>query len=145
GRGPGVLPDSSLEKLPWGRGELLREGKRVALLGFGSLVSLCEAVGEVLDGSVANMRFIKPLDEALVRELAGTHELLVTVEENAVMGGAGSAVAEVLSDAGICVPLLQFGLLDRYIDQGTQSQQLEEAGLDRESLLSRIRQRLEDL
>ncbi|RTZ71777.1 MAG: 1-deoxy-D-xylulose-5-phosphate synthase [Gammaproteobacteria bacterium] len=145
GRGPGVLPDSSLEKLPWGRGELLRKGKRVALLGFGSLVSLCEAVGEALDGSVANMRFIKPVDEALVRELAGTHELLVTVEENAVMGGAGSAVAEVLSDAGICVPLLQFGLLDRYIDQGTQSQQLEEAGLDRESLLSRIRQRLEDL
>ena len=145
GRGPGVMPDIGLEPLPWGRGELLREGKRVALLGFGSLVSLCESVGEALDGSVANMRFIKPLDEALVRELAGTHQLLVTVEENAVMGGAGSAVAEVLNAAGIGVPLLQFGLPDRYIEQGSQSQQLEEAGLDRESLLSRIRQRLEDL
>jgi len=145
GRGPGVMPDSSLETLPWGKGELLRQGRRVALLGFGSMVSLCESLGETLDGSVANMRFIKPLDEALVRELAAAHELLVTVEENAVMGGAGSAVAEVLNAAGISVPLLQFGLPDRYIEQGTQQQQLEDAGLEREPLLARIRQRLEAL
>jgi len=145
GKGPGVVPEEGLETLPWGRGELRRRGGRVALLGFGVMVGLCEAVAEELDATVANMRFVKPLDEALVLELARSHELLVTVEENTLMGGAGSAVAELLAAEGIEVPLLQFGIPDRYIEQGTQTEQLEEAGLTTARLLGAVRERLEAL
>jgi len=143
GKGPGVVPDTTLDTLPWGRGEVVRRGRRVALLGFGSLVSLCLEVAEELDATVANMRFVKPLDEALVAELAARHELLVSVEENALMGGAGSAVAEFLNGAAITTPLLQFGLPDRYIEQGTQAEQLAMAGLTREELLTAIQARLD--
>jgi 1-deoxy-D-xylulose-5-phosphate synthase len=142
GKGPGQLPGDTLDILPWGKGEIRRHGGTVALLCFGSLLGLGERLAEELDATLANMRFIKPLDEALVQELAGSHRLLVTLEENAVMGGAGSAVAELLHREGIGVELLQFGLPDRYIDQGSQQDQLEEAGLDREQLLERIRRRL---
>ncbi len=142
GTGPGAVLSEGLETLPWGRGELRRRGGRVALLGFGVMLALCEAVAEELEATVANMRFIKPLDEALVLELARSHELLVTVEENTLMGGAGSAVAELLAAEGIEVSLLQFGIPDRYIEQGTQAEQLEEAGFTRGRLLDAIRQRL---
>ena len=142
GKGPGRDPGDSLEPLPWGKGEIRSRGKDVALLCFGSLVDLGEKLGGELGASVANMRFIKPLDRELVLELAGSHELLVTLEENAVMGGAGSAVAELLHEEGLNVPMMQFGLPDRYIGQGTQAEQLEEAGLVRERLLEQIRRRL---
>ncbi len=142
GTGPGMTPGEGLETLPWGRGEVRRRGSRVAILGFGSLVDLGAEVAEALDATLANMRFIKPLDEALVLELARGHELLVTLEENALMGGAGSAVAELLHREGMTVPLLQFGLPDRYIGQGTRAEQLEEAGLTRERILAAVRGRL---
>lgn len=142
GKGPGRLPDDTLETLPWGKGEIRRRGGEVALLCFGSLLELGEQLADELDATLANMRFIKPLDEALVKELAASHRLLVTLEENAVMGGAGSAVAELLHEEGVGVDLLQFGLPDRYIDQGSQQEQLEEAGLTRERLLEKIRRRL---
>ncbi len=143
GQGPGAVPMEGLETLPWGKGEVRRRGSRVALLGFGSLVALCEAVAGELDATVANMRFVKPLDETLVRELAEDHELLVTVEENAAMGGAGAAVSECLDRLGIEVRRLHFGLPDRYIEQGTQAEQLEEAGLTAAELLASIRRRLD--
>ncbi len=142
GTGPGVAPSEGLEELPWGKGEIRRRGRAVALLCFGSLLSLGGEVAEELDATLVNMRFIKPLDEGLVRELAAAHRLLVTLEENALMGGAGSAVAELVNAEGLEVSLLQFGLPDDYIEQGTQAEQLEEAGLTRERLLDAIRRRL---
>ncbi len=142
GTGPGTQPAEGLEALPWGKGEIRRHGRGVALLCFGSLVTLGGEVAEELDATLVNMRFIKPLDEALVRELTASHRLLVTLEENALMGGAGSAVAELVNNEGLEASLLQFGLPDRYIEQGTQAEQLEEAGLTRERLLDAIRRRL---
>jgi 1-deoxy-D-xylulose-5-phosphate synthase len=142
GTGPGVQPPVALATLPWGKGELRRQGMDIAILAFGSQVALAEQVAEQLGASVANMRFIKPLDEALVLQLASSHRLLVTLEENAVMGGAGSAVAECLSAHDCTVPLLHFGLPDRYQEQGTQAEQLTDAGLTPEAVIARIRQAL---
>jgi 1-deoxy-D-xylulose-5-phosphate synthase len=142
GSGPGVTPCEAMTALEIGRGQWRRKGNRVALLAFGSLLATAFVVGETLDASVVNMRFVKPLDEALVRELASTHELLVTLEENVVAGGAGSAVAEALAAAGLATPLLQLGLPDRYIDHGEQAQLLAEAGLDAPSVLQAIQRRL---
>ena len=95
-----------------------------------------------LDATVANMRFVKPLDDALVAELAGSHDLLVTVEENAVMGGAGSAVLESLQKSGIKAPVLLLGLPDRFIDHGDPALQLASCGLDRDGILKSIRAKL---
>ncbi len=142
GRGPGVLPGTGLDILPWGRGEIRREGANVAILAFGTPLQTALAVGEALGATVANMRFVKPLDRDLVQRLAETHELLVTLEENVVMGGAGSAVDECLAELGLRPVLLNLGLPDRYIEQATQAEQLAEAGLDRDSVLRRIRQAL---
>ena len=98
--------------------------------------------GEALDATVANMRFVKPLDEALVRELAGSHDLLVTVEEGVIAGGAGSAVLEALQRGANKTPVLQLGLPDRFIDQGDPGVQLAAAGLDRDGIVKSIRERL---
>jgi 1-deoxy-D-xylulose-5-phosphate synthase len=127
-----------------GKAELRREGPRggVAILVFGSLLApALEAAGE-LDATVANMRFVKPIDQALVVDLAAKHDLLVTVEENAVMGGAGSAVAEVLAAQNIGTPLLQLGFPDRFIDHGDQMQLLASIGLDQAGIVAAIRARL---
>jgi 1-deoxy-D-xylulose-5-phosphate synthase len=144
GMGPGAMPAEDLAALPWGRAELRRQGHEVALLAFGTQVRLAEQVAEQLDATVANMRFVKPLDEALVLELAARHGLLVTLEENVVMGGAGSAVSECLSAHDCRVPLIHFGLPDRFQGQASQAEQLEEAGLAPELVLARIRQALAD-
>ena len=101
GSGPGVAIRKAMQALPIGKGEVRRQGARIAILAFGSMLAPALAAAEELDATVANMRFVKPLDEALVEQLAREHELLVTVEENAVMGGAGSAVAEYLAAAGL--------------------------------------------
>ncbi len=130
GSGPGTEPVAVLETLPMGRGELRRQGSGVALLAFGSLLGPALAAGEALDASVANMRFVKPLDEALIRRLGAEHELLVTLEENVVAGGAGSAVGEWLNAQGIQVRLLQLGLPDRFIEQASPAEQLADCGLD---------------
>jgi 1-deoxy-D-xylulose-5-phosphate synthase len=139
GTGPGVAVDRSAPALAIGRGELRRRGRVVAVLSFGTTLETALAVGEALNASVANMRFVKPLDEQLVLELADAHELLVTLEENAVQGGAGSAVDEVLLAAGRRLAVINQGLPDRFIDHATQAEQREAAGLDATHVLARIR------
>ena len=142
GAGTGVEISKEMTALPIGRGEIRRKGKAVAILAFGSMVKpALDAAGE-LDATVANMRFVKPLDRDLVLQLAGSHDLLVTVEENVIAGGAGSAVLEALQAAGSRVPVLQLGLPDRFIDQGDPGIQLAHAGLTREGILKSIRERL---
>ena len=142
GSGPGVMANQEMRALPVGKGELRREGRRVAILAFGSMLAPSLAAGEQLDATVANMRFIKPLDAELVLRLAREHELLVTVEENAVQGGAGSAVAECLQQHGVAVPLLQLGLPDDFIEQGDHAQMLADCGLDAAGLVASIEKRL---
>jgi 1-deoxy-D-xylulose-5-phosphate synthase len=131
-----------MEALPLGKAEVRREGKRVAILAFGSMLKPSLDAGAELDATVVNMRFVKPLDVDLVAQLAASHELLVTVEENAVMGGAGSAVAEALAGRGLATPLLQLGIPDRFVDHGEQAQVLASVGLDRAGILASIRARL---
>jgi 1-deoxy-D-xylulose-5-phosphate synthase len=142
GSGPGVPIEKEMRALPVGRAEVRREGRRVAILAFGTLLKSALDAGAELDATVVNMRFVKPLDEALVAQLARTHALLVTLEENAVMGGAGSAVAESLAAQAIVVPLLHLGLPDRFVDHGDQNQLLASVGLDRDGVLAAVRARL---
>lgn len=130
GSGCGNLPDTHLDTLPVGKGEQLRTGKEVALLAFGSMVAPALAAGDELDATVANMRFIKPIDADLVEQLARNHSLLVSIEENALIGGAGSEVARVLAERGLQTPLIRLGLPDRFIDHGEQGQLLADLGLD---------------
>jgi len=130
GVGPGVAVDPEAPALPIGRGVRVREGRRVAMLAFGTMVVPALEVAEELDATVANMRFVKPLDRELILALAREHALLVTLEENTVAGGAGSAVTELLAAEGVVVPVLQLGLPDRNIDHATQAEQLAECGLD---------------
>ena len=142
GAGPGVAPRTEMQALELGKGEVRRSGKRVAILAFGSVLAAALEAGEAIDATVANMRFAKPLDEALAVEMAKTHELVVTVEEHAVLGGAGSAVAESLAAHGIAAPVLHLGLPDRFVDHGDAHQLLAMVGLDRDGILKSVRERL---
>lgn len=130
GSGPGVAVPQHLDTLPIGKGELRRRGQRVALLAFGAVLPAALQAGEELDATVVNMRFVKPLDGELLRELARTHEGFVTLEDNVVMGGAGSAVLEFLAAEGIAMPVLQLGLPDRFQEHASREHLLAEAGLD---------------
>ncbi|MBC7514134.1 MAG: 1-deoxy-D-xylulose-5-phosphate synthase [Herminiimonas sp.] len=141
GAGIGAAIEPGLATLPIGQAELRRQGKSVAILAFGTMVAPSLEAGEVLDATVVNMRFIKPLDVAIVRELAATHDALVTVEEGCIMGGAGAAVAEALAAEGIVKPLLMLGLPDRFIDHGDVAQLLVGCGLDGAGIAASIRQR----
>jgi len=141
GGGTGVVPAMNLDTLPVGKGEIRRRGQGVALLAFGSLVAAALAAGDALDATVVNMRFVKPLDEALIVDLAGNHSLLVSIEENAVIGGAGSEIERVLAERGLTVPVLRLGLPDRFIDHGEQSQLLAELGLDKDGIIDAVRAR----
>ncbi|HEV2220714.1 MAG TPA: 1-deoxy-D-xylulose-5-phosphate synthase [Casimicrobiaceae bacterium] len=149
GTGPGVAVDPALAPLPVGKGEMRRQARRrsqrIAILAFGSLLYPALAAAEELDASVANMRFVKPLDTELVRALAEGHDALVTIEENVVAGGAGSAVAEYLASEGVLVPMLHLGLPDRFIDHGDPAFLLAQVGLDAKgiaaSVLARFAQR----
>jgi 1-deoxy-D-xylulose-5-phosphate synthase len=145
GTGPGTNIETAMTALPIGKGLLKREGQRVAILGFGTLVNTALLAAEDLNASVCDMRFVKPIDETLIAEMASTHDLLVTLEENAVQGGAGAAVNEYLAQAGIVMPILNLGLPDTFIDHGTHGQMLQDAGLDRAGIEARIRCRLEQL
>jgi 1-deoxy-D-xylulose-5-phosphate synthase len=140
GSGGGSVPDADLEPLPFGRGEIRREGREVAFLAFGSMLAPALAAGAQLDASVANMRFIKPLDTDLIEQLARNHSLLVSIEENTVIGGAGSEVARVLAERGLVTPLLRLGLPDRFIDHGEQGQLLAELGLDAAGIVAAVTQ-----
>jgi 1-deoxy-D-xylulose-5-phosphate synthase len=130
GSGPGAAISPGLEPLPIGRGTIRRRGRRVALLAFGAPLAAALEAAEVFDATVADMRFVKPLDEALLAELARTHEILITIEENAIAGGAGSAVNEWLAAAGFGVRARQLGIPDRFIPHGDRGAQLAECGLD---------------
>ncbi len=130
GTGPGASVEREMSALPIGKGEIRRHGKQIAILAFGSMLSPALEAGGRLDATVVNMRFVKPLDEALVLELARDHEVLVTVEENAVMGGAGSAANECLAAHRCLLPVLNLGLPDRYIEHGSREECLAEAELD---------------
>ena len=148
GSGPGVEPRKEMTALPIGKGEIRRsilrpEGARkIALLAFGPMLAPSLQAAEELDATVANMRFVKPLDEELVLRLARDHDLLVTVEENVVTGGAGSAVLEALQKDGLATPVLQLGLPDRFIDQGDPALQLAECGLNKVGIMQSIATRL---
>jgi 1-deoxy-D-xylulose-5-phosphate synthase len=143
GTGPGVPTEAEMTVLPIGKGELRRHagkvsGLRVAILAFGSMVAPSLAAAEVLDATVANMRFVKPLDEALVRQLAQTHDAVVTEEEGCLLGGAGSACLECLSDAGISVPMLRLGLPDEFVEHGDPAALLNHYGLDADGIRASI-------
>jgi 1-deoxy-D-xylulose-5-phosphate synthase len=149
GTGPGVEPRREMSALPVGRGEIRRRGRafslfarKIAILAFGPVLHAALEAAEEFDATVANMRFVKPLDEQLVAELADSHDLLVTVEENVVMRGAGSAVLEALQGMGRSNPVLQLGLPDRFIDHGDPAIQLAHAGLDRAGIVKAIRGRI---
>jgi 1-deoxy-D-xylulose-5-phosphate synthase len=138
GSGPGVAPSDELTTLPIGKGEVCREGRGIALLSFGSMLEPALQAAEELDATAVNMRFVKPLDEALVQRLAKNHELLVTLEENVVQGGAGSAVNECLAGLDQPVRTLNLGLPDRFVDQASSEQQLAECGLDSSGIVRSI-------
>jgi 1-deoxy-D-xylulose-5-phosphate synthase len=138
GCGLGTPTEAALQSLPLGKGEIRRQGSRVAILAFGSMLAPALVAGAHLNATVANMRFVKPLDVELVRTLADSHALIVTVEENALMGGAGSAVAEALQAAGLNTPVLQLGLPDRFIEQGSPEKLLAECGLDAAGIAASI-------
>ncbi len=146
GSGPGVEVDAGDQQtLPIGKALMRREGKRVALLNFGSLLSVALEAAESLDASVADMRFVKPLDEDCILSLADNHDLLVTLEENVVAGGAGAGVSEFLSAQGRWMPIIHLGLPDRYIEQATPAEQLADSGLDAAGILASVKQALQKI
>jgi len=142
GAGTGAEILQQMHALPVGAGEVRREGRRIAILAFGSMVKPALEAGAELGATVANMRFVKPLDDALVLRLASTHELVVTVEENVLEGGAGSAVLESLAARGVEVPVLQLGLPDHFVDHGDPALLLADCGLDAAGIARAIRERL---
>jgi 1-deoxy-D-xylulose-5-phosphate synthase len=146
GAGTGVATVKRLTPLPLGKGEVRRrtaqpEGKRVAILAFGTMVAPALVAGDTLDATVVNMRFVKPIDAALILELAATHDAFVTVEEGSIMGGAGSACVEALVAGGVNKPILQLGLPDTFIDHGDPAKLLAACGLDAAGITEAIRQR----
>jgi len=144
GGGSGVAIEESCSILPIGKGELRRQGSRVAILAFGSMLTPALKVGEELGLTVANMRFVKPLDKELILQLADQHELLVTVEENMIQGGAGSAVNELLAQSHKVIPIINLGLPDQYIEHGQSAEQLQLCGLDVDGIRKSILEIIDD-
>lgn len=142
GCGPGVSLDTTLEPLPVGKGRIRRQGQRVALLAFGSMLAPALAAAEELNATVVDMRFVKPLDETLVLELAKTHDLLVSIEENSLIGGAGSEVARALESLALRPPLLRLGLPDKFIEHGDSATLLAQLGLDARGIAASVNQTL---
>ncbi|HEV2320839.1 MAG TPA: 1-deoxy-D-xylulose-5-phosphate synthase [Gammaproteobacteria bacterium] len=138
GRGPGVKIEAEMRALPVGKAEVRRRGKRLALLAFGPMVEAAKATAEALDATLVNMRFVKPLDEELLLELAGSHSHFVTLEDHAVAGGAGSAINECLEARGIVMPVLNLGLPDVFLEHGSREECLKMAGLDAEGIRKSI-------
>jgi 1-deoxy-D-xylulose-5-phosphate synthase len=149
GAGAGVAVQAQMSEIPFGTGEIRRErsrtaaqpGKRIAILAFGTLLYPALAAAERIDATVANMRFAKPLDVALVTDLARRHDAIVTVEEGTVMGGAGSAVLEALAEARIDVPVLVLGLPDTFVEHGDPARLLAQCGLDAAGIEQQILRR----
>jgi 1-deoxy-D-xylulose-5-phosphate synthase len=144
GAGVGTVPGRDLEPLPFGQGEVRRQGEKLAIFAFGSLLAPALEAAEQLNATVVNMRWVKPLDTALLLQVAGTHDRLVTVEDGCVMGGAGSAVAEALHAAGVVRPLLQLGFADEFIEHGDPAKLLVMQGLDAEGIERSVRHHWSD-
>jgi 1-deoxy-D-xylulose-5-phosphate synthase len=141
GTGPGVEVQSTMTAIPMGCAEVRRRGSKIAILAFGPVLAAALEAGDTLNATVVNMRFVKPLDSSLLAELAASHDYLVTVEEGAIMGGAGSAVLESLMAQDLCKPVLQLGFPDRYVEHADQNVQLAECGLDAAGIEASIRER----
>jgi 1-deoxy-D-xylulose-5-phosphate synthase len=144
GVGTGVAPIKEMKVLQIGLGEICRKGEKIAILAFGSMLKPSLEAAEELNATVANMRFVKPLDDDLILSLAANHSLLVTVEENTIMGGAGSAVLESLGNKGIAASILQLGLPDIFIDQGDPTQMLADCGRDKVGIIKAIKKKLSE-
>lgn len=143
GAGTGAPIDQSLGELPLGKGLIRRKGHKVALLAFGSVLASALTAAETLDATVADMRFVKPIDQALIIELAREHSLLVSIEENALIGGAGAEVARTLEHAECAVRFFRLGLPDRFIEHGDQAQLLADAGLDADGIIRTVNAHLQ--
>jgi len=139
GKGPGVAVEKTMSAIPIGTAKTVLEGRRVALLAFGSMVDPCAKVAEQIGATLINMRFVKPLDRDAVLSAAKSHETLITVEENAVLGGAGSGVSELLACEDVQVRIRHIGLADGFIQHGTREECLQQAGLDEEGILRQVR------
>ncbi len=145
GKGPGVMPEQDMQAIPLGKAEVLAEGRNVALLAFGSMVEPCRPLAERIGATLVNMRFVKPLDTELLDELSKSHDLLVTVEENAVAGGTGSGVNEYLAATNQRVHVLNLGVSDTYLEHASRDECLTEAGLDAEGIERQVFERLRAL
>ena len=141
GSGPGVAIEPTMRAVPVGKGEIRRDGRRIALLAFGSMLKPALDAAEELNATVANMRFVKPLDDELVMKLALSHDLLVTIEENTIQGGAGSAVVESLLKQNVTTNVMQLGLPDCFIDHGDPAAMLVECGLDKAGIVAAVTER----
>jgi len=139
GKGPGTTISKNLDTIEIGRAIKRREGKKIALLAFGSMLNVALDVAESFDASVVNMRFVKPLDEAMINDIAATHELIITLEENVTKGGAGSAVNEYINQQGLTIKVFNIGLPDINIEHGSREELLQEAGLDANSVKQSIK------
>ena len=138
GSGTGITPDSTMQLLAIGKGRVVRQGEQLAILAFGPLLSACQLAAEQLNATLVDMRFVKPLDEALLHELAKQHSRFVTVEDNAIMGGAGSAVNEFIARSGLAVQCQNLGLPDHFIKHGSQQEIYTELALDSDGILASI-------
>jgi 1-deoxy-D-xylulose-5-phosphate synthase len=145
GSGTGTAISSELEPLPIGKADLRRRGRGIALLAFGAILAPAAKVADVFDATLVDMRFVKPLDEALLLDLANSHSAFITLEDNAIMGGAGSGVAELLAAHGVTVPMLHLGLSDRFLEHASREELLAADGLDASGIEAAIRRRFPDL
>jgi 1-deoxy-D-xylulose-5-phosphate synthase len=139
GKGIGILPQKKMQAIEIGKADLLRQGKRIVILLFGSVLQVSKTVAKRLNATLVNMRFVKPLDEDLLREIAQTHDIVVTIEDNAINGGAGSAVNEFLLKQNLQVAILNLGIPDSYLEHATREQQLTSIGLDTEGVMQSIK------
>jgi 1-deoxy-D-xylulose-5-phosphate synthase len=145
GTGTGVPVSPSLTTIEIGKAEIKRTGKKVAILAFGSMLSPSLQAAEMLDATVVNMRFVKPLDTSILQSIASTHDLIITVEENAAMGGAGTAVLEAVQALNLVIPTLTLGLPDLFIEHGIHETMLAECGLNAESIVKSIKKKLSSI
>ena len=138
GHGPGYEKDKNIKKITLGKANLIKEGKKVAILGFGTIINECIEIAEKLNATLIDMRFIKPIDKKSIINVAMTHDLIVTIEENTVSGGAGSAVLEVLSQNQLKKNTLCLGLPDHFPNHGSQEEILKDCNLDKKSIMTKI-------
>ncbi|MEN9965875.1 MAG: 1-deoxyxylulose-5-phosphate synthase, thiamine-requiring, FAD-requiring, partial [Pseudomonadota bacterium] len=142
GPGPGSAIKSKMTAIPIGKAEVIRKGRTIALLAFGNMLEEALKAGDKINATVVNMRFIKPLDIKLIRDLGSSHKLLVTLEENTISGGAGSAVLEVISEYDLKCQSLRIGIPDKFVEQGSQEQLRKKYGLDAASIIKSIEKKL---